>query len=104
MVPAKLWSVSQSEGTRTVSLTFWRPAAGSGDMFNLYVSTGGKTHHVDTVKTKSGGDPTGTGDVTFAAAGPGGTFTVNATTAGGVKISGTIRCDGFRAVMAEGGH
>ncbi len=104
MVPAKLWSVAQSEGTRSVSLTFWRPAAGSGDMFNLYVSMGGKTLHIDTVKTKSGGDPTGSGLVTFAAAGAGGTFTVNGTTADGVKISGTLRCDGFRAVMAEGGN
>ncbi len=104
MVPAKLWGVSQSEGTRSVTLTFWRPASGSGDMFNLYVSSGAKNHHVDTVKTKDGGDPTGSGQVTFVPAGAGGTFTVNATTAQGVKITGTLRCDGFRAVMAEGGN
>ncbi len=104
MVPAQLWRVEQSDGPRSVMLTFWRPAAGSGDMFNLYVSTGGKTHHVDTVKTKSGGDPQGSGQATFAPAASGGTFTVKARTADGATVTGTIKCDGFRAAIAEGGN
>src|SRR5512142_3198107 len=101
MVPAKLWSVTQSEGQRSVTLTFWRPAAGSGDMFNLYVSIGGKTQHIDTVKTKDGGDPTGSGQVTFTPAGSGGTFNLKATSASGVTVTGTIKCDRFGAIVAE---
>ncbi len=103
-VPASLWSVDQSEGTRSVHLTFWRPASGSGDMFTLYVQGGGKTYKADTVKTKNGGSPEGSGQVTFAPAGSGGTFTVNATTANGARISGTLKCDAFGAIYAEGGN
>ncbi len=104
MVPAKLWTVSHSEGQRSVTLTFWRPAAGSADMFNLYVSMGGKTHHIDTVKTKDGGNPQGSGQVTFTPAGSGGIFNVKATSAKGVTVAGTIKCDGFGAIVAEGGN
>ncbi len=104
MVPAQQWRVEQSEGRRSVGLTFWRPAAGSGDMFNLYVSTGSKTHHIDTVKTKNGGDPQGSGNVTFTPAAAGGTFTVKATAVNGATITGTITCSAFRAAIAEGGH
>lgn len=103
-VPAALWRVSQGDGARNVSLTFWRPANGSGDMFTLIVQSAGKTHHADTVKTKDGGSPQGSGEVKFAPAGAGGTFSVNAISGTGVKISGTIKCDAFRAMAAEGGN
>ncbi len=103
-IPAQQWRVEQNEGARSVSLTFWRPAGGSGDMFTLYVQGGGKTYAVDTVKTNNGGSPEGSGEMTFAPAGAGGTFTVNATAANGAKVSGTITCDGFRAAVAEGGN
>ena len=103
-VPAQLWSVAQTDATRRVSLTLWRQADGAGDMFTLYVRSGGKTYKTSTVKTKDGGSQEGSGEVTFAKAGAGGTFTVNATTASGAKVSGTIKCEGFRAAVAEGGH
>ncbi|MBP1637075.1 MAG: hypothetical protein H6Q10_3649 [Acidobacteria bacterium] len=103
-VPAQLWSVEQSDGTRSVHLTFWRPASGSADMFTLHLQGGGTTHFTDTVKTPNGGSPRGSGQVTFAPAGAGGTFTVNVTAANGTKISGTVRCDAFGAVYAEGGN
>lgn len=103
-VRARQWRVEQNDGARHLALTFWRPAGGSSDMFTLYVKDGGKTHVADTVKTKDGGSPKGSGEVTFAAAGAGGTFTVNATAANGAKISGSITCDAFRAAVAEGGN
>lgn len=103
-IPAQLWTVEQREGARSVGLTFWKPASGSGDMFMLRVSSGGKTYTTNTVKTKNGGTPQGAGEVTFASAGSAGTFTVNATAANGAKISGTIKCDAFRRAVAEGGH
>ena len=104
MVPAALWRVEQRDANGNMMLTFWRPATGSGDMFSLIVQRGRATHHADTVKTKDGGAPQGSGEVKFAPAGGGGTFTVDATTASGVKITGTIKCDAFRPASAEGGN
>ena len=103
-VPAQQWRVEQSEGARSVGLTFWRPASGSGDMFMLHLSSAGKTYATDTVKTKAGGALQGSGEVTFTPAGTGGTFTVNATAANGIKVNGTIKCDAFTAAIAEGGN
>jgi len=103
-VPAQQWHVAQSDPTRNVSLTLWRQADGAGDMFTLYLKSGSKAYKASTVKTKDGGSPEGSGEVTFAKAGAGGTFTVNATTANGTKVSGTVSCGGFRAAFAEGGH
>jgi hypothetical protein len=104
MLAAQLWRVDQSDGARAVSLTFWRPANGSHDMFTIYVRGGGKRFEASTVKTDQGGSLKGSGEVTFASASPGGTFTVNATAANGAKISGTITCSGFGAIVAEGGN
>ena len=103
MIPAQLWTVEQSEGTRSVMLTFWRPASGS-DMFTLYLHASGKAYAASTVKTPHGGSMKGSGEVTFARTGIGGTFTVNATADNGAKITGTLRCDSFGAVIAEGGN
>jgi len=103
-IAAKLWRVQQNEGQRSAVLTFWSPASGSGDMFSLYVTSGGKSYETNTVKGKDAGATKGSGSVTFAPAGSGGTFTVNATTADGAKISGTIKCDLFRPAIAEGGN
>jgi hypothetical protein len=102
--PAKMWTVRQDEGPRSVTLTLWSPGSGAADMFNLYVTSGGKTHQTNTVTGKDAGPTKGSGTVTFAPAGTGGTFTVSATAASGAKISGTIKCDAFRAIVAEGGN
>ncbi len=103
-VTAKLWRIQQSEGPRSVMLTFWRPASGSGDMFTLLVSNRGSSYETNTVKGKDAGPTKGSGSVAFTAAGNGGTFTVNTTADTGAKISGTIKCDAFRAATAEAGH
>lgn len=101
---AKLWTVEQSEGPKSMTLTLWSPTSGSGNMFTLRVTSGGKSYETDTVKGKDAGPTKGSGTVTIAPAGTGGMFTVNATAANGAKISGTIKCDAFRAVVAEGGN
>jgi hypothetical protein len=101
---AKMWTVRHRDGSRSVTLTFWSPGGGTADMFNLYVTSGGKTHQANTVTGKDAGPTKGSGTVTFAPAGTGGVFTVNATSAGGAKIGGTIKCDAFRAIVAEGGN
>jgi hypothetical protein len=104
MLPAQLWRVDHTDGARGVSLTFWRPANGSHDMFTIYVKSGGKTYEASTVKTDHGGSLKGSGEVTFASASAGGAFTVNVTAANGAKVSGTIKCNGFGAIVAEGGN
>jgi len=102
-VNAQQWSVDHNEGLQSVSLTFWRPAAGSGDMFTLHCTISGKSYLVSTVKTNGGGTIQGSGKVTFTPSEPGGTFTIDATAANGLLITGTIKCSAFSAAVPEGG-
>jgi hypothetical protein len=102
-VVSEQWNVEQSEGSRSLQLTLWRPKNASGDMFNLSVSGGARPQTVNTVKATSAPAPQGSGSVTLTRAGKGGTFTVNATTAAGGVITGTIKCDAFTPAIAEGG-
>lgn len=98
------WNVDQSEGSRSLHLTLWKPKNGSGDMFNLSISSGaGRPQSVNTVKAAGAPATEGSGRVTVAPAGKGGTFSVNAQTAAGGAINGTITCDAFSAAIAEGG-
>ena len=102
-VPAEQWSVQQSDGSRSLSLTMWRPKKASGDMLSLAVSTGGKSHTVNTVKAGKSGTADGSGTVTFVPAAKGGTFTIDAAAADRTKITGTITCAGFTAPMPVAG-
>jgi hypothetical protein len=96
-VPAEQWSVQQSDGSRSLALTMWRLKNPAGDMLSLSVTTGAKSHNVNTVKAGRSGPTSGTGTVTLAAAAQGGTFTIDATTADGTRITGTIMCGAFTA-------
>lgn len=100
-IVSELWSVQQSADSRSLSLTFWRPKDGSGEMVNLSLRLGNTSHDVSTVR---GGATTGSAVVTLQKAGGGGTFTVNAKTKAGVAITGTIKCDVFAPHVAEGGR
>ena len=102
-VNAQQWMVQHMEGPKSLILTFWRPAAGSGDMFTLHCTIGGKSYLVTTVKTNDGGTIQGSGKVTFTPSRPGGTFTIDATTANGMTITGTIKCSAFTPAVEEGG-
>jgi hypothetical protein len=95
--PAEQWSVQQSEGSRSLALTMWRPKKAPGDMLSLAVTTGGKSHQVSTVKVGQSGSLIGAGTVTLASAAQGGTFTIDATTAERTRITGTITCAAFTA-------
>jgi hypothetical protein len=99
-VLAELWSVNQHAGERSVSLTFWKPANGSGEMFNLSVNDGNASNSVNTVR---GGTTTGSGKITFEKSGQGGSFTVDAKTRSGTAITGKITCTTFAPHIAEGG-
>ena len=98
---AALWHVEQSPQGRSLSMSFWRPANGSGDMVTLSLTSGRTSHEVNTVR--GGGATSGSGKVTFAKAGEGGIFTVDAKTQNGTAISGTIKCSAFAPHVAEGG-
>lgn len=99
---AEQWSVRQSGDAGSLGLTMWDPASGD-DMFNLSVTAADARSTVSTVKVGDRGTVQGSGTVTLAREGKGGTFTVAATTAKGAKIAGTIKCDAFTAARAEGG-
>src|SRR5215212_5337405 len=47
--PAAMWSVQQDGEGRNLTLTVWRLQSG-GDMMSLGVSSGSKSHNVNTVK------------------------------------------------------
>ncbi len=102
--PAQQWSVEYDEGQHSLHLTLWRPAGGAPDMFSLGASIGAKSHTVTTSKGRDGGSVQGSGRVTLAPGSSGGTFTIDATTASGSRISGNIKCAAFTSALAEGGE
>ena len=99
-VMAELWTARQSAETGSLNLSLWRPKDGSADMVSLSITSGRSSTNVSTVR---GGTVTGSGKVTLAPAGKGGVFTVDAKTADGGAITGTIKCDAFAPHVAEGG-
>ena len=103
-VLAEQWSVQHSEGDRSLSLTMWRPKKGSGDMLTLSVNTGSRSHSITTVKAPNSGPTRGSGTISLASAAKGGTFTIEAATREGTRITGTIACGAFTAAVAEGGN
>ena len=98
---SELWSVQQSADSRSLSMTFWRPKDGSGEMVSLALRSDNTSHDVNTVR---GGATMGSGTVTLQKVGGGGTFSVNAKTKAGVTITGTIKCEAFAPHTAEGGR
>ncbi len=106
-VVAQMWSVSQRDGSRSVSFTLWRPVSGASDMFSLHVSNLGKSHVTNTVTMTRGTARTptqGSGTAKFEPLGGGGTFTIDATAENGTKITGLLRCESFSMAVAEGGN
>jgi hypothetical protein len=92
--PASMWSVRQSTGDRGVNVTMWRMRQG-GDMLTLSLTADGKTYRVNTTKVGQQGTIEGTGRWTFAKNGPGGVFTIEASTGTRAKIAGRLTCAGF---------
>jgi hypothetical protein len=72
-------------------------------MLSLAITDGTTSHRVSTVKGGSAPSASGTGTVTLMPAEKGGTFNVAATTTGGTKIAGTVRCEAFTAPVVAGG-
>ena len=103
-VAAARWSVRHSGAGRDVSLTVWRPQSGGDDMVTLAVNVEGTRYDVNTVKAPRAPSAVGSGTVTFAPEGKGGSFTINATAGSGALITGTIKCDAFTTSAAVAGN
>jgi len=98
-----MWTVEQNADGKSLTLTVWRPNSGTGDMLSLAVTAGGKSYRVNTVKVGQRGEVQGSGTVKLDTSGQGGSFTINAATSDGAKISGTVKCDRFTSAEAAGG-
>ena len=97
---SELWTAQQSEDGRSMSLSLWRPKDGSPDMMSLSVSSGRSSTNVSTVR---GTNAVGSGKVTLAPDAKGGVFSVDAQSATGTALKGTIKCEAFVAHEAAGG-
>lgn len=100
---AAMWSVQFAPSPKnSVSLTVWRPLRGdSTPQITLAVGGGETTYRVETVKgTKTSGE----GTVQITKRGAGGRFDIDAKTADGATIRGSIDCEKFSAPMAVGGN
>ena len=101
-VPSEMWRVEQNSNTGgSVTLTLWAPKDGSARMFTLAISNGNATDTVQVIKSQPA---QGSGSVTLEPAGKGGTFTIDAKSAKGTAIAGTIKCSAFTPAIAEGGN
>jgi hypothetical protein len=100
---AERWTVEQADSGRSLTLALWHPASGS-DLISLGISGGAKRLSVTTIKVGTNGAVEGSGTITLAKAKTGGTFTINAATADGTRITGTVKCDAFTPAIAEGGN
>ena len=99
-VVSEMWTVRHEQDGRSVQLTLWKPVDGSASMFTL--ASSGKTS--TSISTVRGGQVSGSGSVTFAPSGKGGTFTVDAKGKANESVSGTITCQAFTPAIAEGGN
>jgi hypothetical protein len=100
---AGLTTIAQRTGDQSARLALWQPANGSPAMFQLDVARGSSRHTVDTVKAGSKMETRGSGKASLTRSGAGGVVTIEATTAGGERITGTLRCAAFGKLQAEGG-
>jgi hypothetical protein len=108
--PASLWSVVANErgaaSNRSLGFTMWRIKETGADQMNFSVSQGNTRHEIATIKgvrRTPGPQLVGSGTVTLEPRGAGGVFTIDGTTGGGARVTGTLECARFGGVYAEGG-
>ena len=108
--PAALWSVVANEPagarSRSLGLTMWRIKETGADQMDFTVSQGNSRHEIATIKgvrRTPGPALVGSGTVKLEPRGAGGVFTIDGTTGGGARVTGTLECARFGGVYAEGG-
>lgn len=92
--PGSMWGVRRHDQDRDVNFTLWRLAKG-GDMLTLFVTSGGKTHHVNTLLVGPPANRRGSGRATFEKTGTGGAFALDVVADTGAKITGQLSCSAF---------
>jgi hypothetical protein len=100
--PAAMYSVRQTSDKQRFNMTLYRLKAG-GDMLTMNVTIGSTTHSVSTVKVGKSGQPIGSGTAKLETAGGGGTLTIDAADAKGVKVAGTVKCETFTRPVESNG-
>jgi hypothetical protein len=99
---AEQWRAERVDDGPDATMTVWRPAVGS-DMVTLAFTIDGTRYSINTVKVGGKGTPEGSGTVTIAREGVGGTFTITGTAGNGTSVSGTVTCGAFGKPNEEGG-
>jgi hypothetical protein len=92
--PGSQWGVRHDDNSRDLNFTLWRLKKG-GDGVTLFVTTGGKTHRVNTLPVGPPANRRGSGAATFEKRGVGGAFTIDAVADTGAKITGQLTCSAF---------
>ena len=100
---AEQWTAERTGDAPGATMTVWHPAIGN-DMVTLAFTIGDRRYSMNTVKVGAKGTPEGSGTVTIAREGAGGSFTISGTTGDGTAISGTVKCGAFSRPREEGGH
>jgi len=100
--PAAMYSARHTSDKQRLNMTLYRLRKG-GDMLTLNVTVGKDTHTVSTVKVGENGVPAGSGTARLERTGKGGTLTIEAADAKGVKISGTVTCEAFNRPVESNG-
>jgi hypothetical protein len=100
-VPGAMWGIRTRDRDRDVNFTFWRLSKG-GEMLTVWVTTGGKTHRVNTLQVGPSTERRGSGKATFEKRAAGGVFTLDLLADTGAKITGQLTCSAFVAPEANG--
>ena len=77
-----------------MNFTLWQLKQG-GEMFTLYVTSGGKMHRVSTIQAGPAADRHGSGWASISTHGKSGQFSIDAVDDTGVRVTGTLSCSGF---------
>ena len=99
---AEKWTAERAGEAPSATMTVWHPAIGQ-DMVTLSFTIGETRYSLNTVKVGAKGTPEGSGTVTIAREGAGGSFTISGTAGDGTAISGTVKCGAFSRPTEEGG-
>jgi hypothetical protein len=93
-MPGEMWSVRQRDSGEDVNFTLWQLKQG-GEMFTLYVTSGGTMHRVTTIQSGPAADRHGSGSATITTRGKSRQFSIDAVDDTGVRVTGTLSCSGF---------
>jgi len=93
-MPGQMWSVRQRDSGQDVNFTLWQLKQG-GEMFTLYVTSGGQVHRVNTIPVGPAADRRGSGWASISMHGKSRQFSIDAVDDTGVRVTGTLSCSGF---------